>query len=232
MSELRDELIDRLVAAGDHERTPSQQAYMKSTMPFHGVRVPDVRKITAQVATRHPFEDRADWEAAVLDIWRRATHREQRYAATDLAFHRPYRPWLDGAALPMIEEMIVTGAWWDHVDALAGQHMGLMLAQDRDVVRPIMWDWAVDPMDREGAMWRRRTSILSQLRFKETTDRELLYHAIEASMDSAEFFLRKAIGWSLREYAKTDADEVRDYIDRHEDRLSGLSRREARKHIG
>ena len=131
----------------------------------------------------------------------------------------------------MIEEMIVTGAWWDHVDALAGNHMGLMLANDPDTIRPVLWEWATDDMDRGGAMWRRRTAIICQLKFKDSTDLDLLFHAIEASIDSSEFFLRKAIGWALREYAKTDPDEVLAFVERHEEQLSGLSKREALKHL-
>jgi len=226
MSAARDDLIARLEAAGDPTRAPGQQDYMKSDMPFHGVRVPEVRKIAKAVATDHPFRDRAEWEATVLEIWRQATHREQMYAATDIAAHKPYRGWLDGEALAMVEEMIVSGAWWDHVDALATNHMGLMLAQDPTVVRPVMWRWATDEN-----LWRRRTSIIGQLKFKADTDLELLFHAIESSIPSREFFLRKAIGWALREYAKTDPDEVIAFVDRHEDRLSGLSKREALKHL-
>jgi 3-methyladenine DNA glycosylase AlkD len=94
-----------------------------------------------------------------------------------------------------------------------------------------MWAWATDSMERDGALWRRRTAILCQLKANEATDVELLYHAIESSMDSAEFFLRKAIGWALRQHARTDPDEVRAFVDRHEHRLSGLSRREALKHL-
>lgn len=231
MSARRDDLVARLEAAGDAERAEGQQRYMKSAVPFHGVRVPEARTIATAVARDHPFADRDEWEAGVLEIWRDATHREQQYAATDIAFHRPYQRWLDGDALPMIEEMIVTGAWWDHVDALAGRHMGVMLRQDPDVIRPTMVAWATDPLDREGAIWRRRTALLCQLRHKADTDLDLLTHAIEASMDEGEFFLRKAIGWALRQYAYVDPDWVVGFVDRHVERLSPLSKREALKNV-
>ena len=107
---LRDDLIACLVESGDCDRATGQQAYMKSELPFHGVRVPEVRRIASAAAKAHPFGDRAEWEDGVLDIWRRATHREQQYAATEIAHHPSYRKWLDGGALLMIEEMIVTGA--------------------------------------------------------------------------------------------------------------------------
>ncbi len=231
-SPLRADLIGRLTAAGDPDRATGQQAYMKSTLPFHGVRVPEVRRIAKAVASAHPFADREECTRAVLDIWRRATHREQQYAATEIAFLTPYRKWLDGRALTMIEEMIVTGAWWDHVDALASRHMGTMLGRDPARIRPAMWEWATDDLTRDGALWRRRTAILCQLRFGDETDLELLFHAIEASIDSEEFFLRKAIGWALREYAKVDAETVLGFVAEHRDQMSALSRREALKRVG
>ena len=199
---------------------------MKSDMPFHGLPVPDARRIARAVARDHPFVDRDDWESGVLEIWRAATHREQMYAATDMAFLESCHQWLDAEALPMVEEMIVTGAWWDHVDALATNHLGLMLAQDPDRVRPAIWRWATS-----ADLWCRRSAIICQLKRKDDTDLDLLFHAIGASIDSDEFFLRKAIGWALREYAKTDPDEVLAYVERHDDRLSGLSKREALKHL-
>ena len=231
MSARRDDLLARLAAAADPERAAGQQRYMKSAMPYHGVAMPEVHRIARAVARDHPFADRAEWERGVLEIWREATHREQRYVATGLAAATPYRRWLDGDALAMIEEMIVTGAWWDHVDTLAGEHMGLMLANDTDRVRPVVWAWATDPIERDGALWRRRTAILCQLKAKDTIDLDLLFHAIEASMDSPEFVLRKAIGWALRQHARIDPDGVIAFVERHESTLSGLSKREALKHL-
>lgn len=227
MSARRDDLLARLVAAGDPSRAEGQQAYMKSTVPFHGVRVPEVRRIATAVARDHPFTGRDEWTDEVLTLWRSATHREERYAAAHLAFVGPCRRWLDGDALPMIDEMIVTGAWWDHVDELAGRHLGLMLRQDPARVRPVVWRWATDD-----DLWRRRSAIICQLRSKDETDLELLTHAIAASTASPEFFLRKAIGWALRQHAKVDPDWVVAYVDRHVDDLSDLSRREALKNLG
>ncbi len=86
--------------------------------------------------------------------------------------------------------------------------------------------WATDD-----DLWLRRTAVLSQLRHKADTDTDLLRYAIEANVDDTSFWLRKAIGWSLREYAKTDPAWVRAEVDRLGPRLSGLSRREALKHL-
>lgn len=231
MSPRRDALVTALGTAGDPERAAGQQRYMKSAMPFHGVVMGDVRRIARSVVRDHPFRDRADWEAGVLEIWRAATHREQRYAATEMAALRPWRNALDGDALPMIEEMIVTGAWWDHVDALAATHVGCMLSNDPAAIRPVVWNWAVDATGRPGALWRRRTAIICQLKRKDEIDLDLLVHAIDASMDSPEFFLRKAIGWALRQHARLDPGWVRSFVDDRAGRLSPLSVREATKHL-
>jgi 3-methyladenine DNA glycosylase AlkD len=85
---------------------------------------------------------------------------------------------------------------------------------------------------RDKDIWKRRSSIICQLGFKQDTDLDLLYACIEPSLDSDEFFLRKAIGWALRQYAWTDPDEVIRYVNAHEGSLSGLSKREALKNVG
>jgi len=126
--------------------------------------------------------------------------------------------------LPILEEMITTGAWWDYVDGLATNHLGHLLRTHPREVRRTVLVWA-----RSADLWKRRSAILCQLHFKGDTDLDLLYECIERAMDSHEFFLRKAIGWALRQHAKTDADEVRRYVMRHRHRLSGLSKREALK---
>ena len=223
---LRDDLIARLTAAGDPDRAEGQQRYMKSEMPFHGVRVPEVRRLARAVFRDHPVLDPKSWQEEVLGIWRSATHREQRYAAIEFAYAEPYRRWLRPGCLAMIEEMIVTGAWWDYVDQLAGKHMGYLLASYPENIRPVLMSWATDD-----DIWRRRTAILAQLRLKADTDTELLFPAIEASITEKEFFLRKAIGWALREYSKTAPQVVADYVSANSHRLSALSRREALKVI-
>ena len=197
---------------------------MKSELPFHGVRVPEVRRVAAAVARDHPLADPDAWEATVLGIWRAATHREQRYGAIELAYARAYRGWLRPDRLSMVEEMVVTGAWWDYVDQLAGKHMGHLLASYPEDVRPVLLSWAEDD-----DIWRRRTAILAQLRFKDRTDPDLLFAVIEPSIARNEFFLRKAIGWALREYSKTRPHAVKRYVEANQNRLSALSRREAMK---
>jgi len=213
-----------LQAAANPQKAPAQQAYMKSAMPFFGITAPELRRISAGVARRHVFNDAADWLDTVMTLWRRADHREQRYAALNLLAANRYRDWLTTQMLPELEELIVTGAWWDLVDPLAINQFGSLLRSDREQMVPLLTGWATDDN-----LWKRRTALLAQLKFKTQTDFDWLVLLIEPSLDSKEFFLRKAIGWILREYSKTNPQAVVDYVQTNRMRLSGLSKREALK---
>jgi 3-methyladenine DNA glycosylase AlkD len=193
-------------------------------MPYHGVPTPVADKVFKSVFAPLEFADSESWRQAVLYIWRNARFREERYGAIALARQRRFAAYKTIEALPMYEEMIVTGAWWDFVDTIAAHGIGGLLRTNKRPMSRTMLRWS-----RSRDMWKRRTSILCQLTFKKDTDLQLLYACIEPSMDSTEFFLRKAIGWALRQYAWTDPGEVRRYVQKNVARLSPLSRREALK---
>lgn len=214
-----------LRAVADPERAPAMQAYMKSEMPYLGVSADAMRRVAKEVFAAHPLGSAEQWRADVLAIWRGARFREERYVAVELTGDRRARAWQTLDALPMYEELIVSGAWWDYVDLVAAQRIGGILKRENGM-KKVLRRWAKDE-----DMWKRRTAILAQLTFKKETDVELLYDCIAPSIGSKEFFLRKAIGWALRQYARTDPDEVRRYVRDHEDELSGLTKREALKHL-
>jgi len=208
------------------EKAKPMQAYMKSNMPYLGVPTPEANRVFNSVFAPLEFADSKSWRRAILSLWRHARFREERYGAIALARQRRFAAYQTIDALPMYEEMIVTGAWWDFVDTIAAHGIGSLLRTDRPRMRRAMLQWSRSP-----DIWKRRTSILCQLTFKKDTDLKLLYACIEPSMDSTEFFLRKAIGWALRQYAWTNPDEVRRYVQENVTRLSPLSRREALKNI-
>jgi 3-methyladenine DNA glycosylase AlkD len=197
---------------------------MKSAMPYYGVSLPEVRAISRRVFDGSDMTC-GQWRAAVLEIWRGARRREERYAAQFLLEQKQHEACLGPSSMPMLEEMVVTGAWWDLVDSLAPVIGGLLRRHPRQV-RPLMRSWSTDP-----DLWKRRVSIICQLRFKEDTDLELLYTNIEPNLADRDFFIRKAIGWALRQYAKTDPREVARYVRAHRKELSALSKREALKNI-
>jgi 3-methyladenine DNA glycosylase AlkD len=228
---VHDSLLARLRAtlreAADPMKAPAMQAYMKSTMPYYGVPTPVLRPLCKRLFADVAFASATDWQAAVLAIWREAEFREERYAAIELTDGRRVEPFQTPDALPMYEEMIVTGAWWDYVDVIASRRIGLYLLRRHPVaVRAAMLDWS-----RSDHLWKRRTSIICQLSLRAETDLDLLYACIEPSLSSREFFLRKAIGWALRQYARIDPAEVQRYVAEHESQLSPLSKREALKRV-
>lgn len=243
--QLRGALVAALARAGDPTRAAAQKAYMKSTMDCHGVAMAEVKKIAKEVAKKHPPKTTEQWQEACLYVWHAAEKREERYFCEEWTGLAIARAWQVPALMPMYEDMIVSGAWWDLVDWLAAHRVGTLLLKYRAVLAPVLRAWSTDDN-----IWKRRTAILSQIRHKADTDFAFLQAVIEPSLEVAEggrarpggsdlrqrtamddFFLRKAIGWALREYGAVDGDAVRAWVKENEARLSGLSRREALKHL-
>ncbi|GAA4209144.1 MULTISPECIES: DNA alkylation repair protein [Microbispora] len=213
-----------LTEAADPARAQSMRAYMKSEMPFLGVTAVPRRALLRRLFTEHRLDSAPEWRRAVLALWRDAEYREERYAAIELSAHRFYRSWQTLYTIPMYEEMIVTGAWWDFVDDIAIHRIGTLLRLYPESMRRLVLEWAHD-----ADLWKRRAAILCQNSFKDGTDVHLLYACIEPSLSDTDFFARKAIGWALREYARTNPEEVLRYV-KHRG-LSGLSRREALRNL-
>jgi 3-methyladenine DNA glycosylase AlkD len=250
----------RLKAAADPDRAIQMRAYMKSSMPFLGVDAPRQRAIWRDVFRAWPLSSAREWKSVVLTLWRDARYREERYAAVALLGHRAYLEFRTRAALPMIEEMIVTGAWWDLVDVLAIHDLGDVLQSERRAGRSASMRRHLLTWARSDNVWKRRSAILVQVGFKQDTDLDLLYACIAPSLlepaDPAsaaglrrgpqrpkktgsrgngdirhDFFIRKAIGWALRQHARVAPLEVERYVRAHASQLSPLSVREALKHL-
>jgi 3-methyladenine DNA glycosylase AlkD len=219
-------LRSALARVAEPERAAPMQAYMKCSMPYLGVSAVPLRKVCREVFASLELKTAAAWRRAVLGLWRGACFREERYCAIELAGVRRFDAFQDMAALPMYEEMIVTGAWWDLVDGIASHRLGTLLRRFPREMKREMLAWS-----RSDDLWKRRSAILCQLTFKKDTDLDLLYAVVEPALSSKEFFLRKAIGWALRQHAWTDPREVRRYVREHENELSPLSKREALKNV-
>lgn len=230
---------ERIAAAGDPDRAPQMQRYMKSAMPYRGVTAPVLSRLLREAYAEHPLPDEESWHAAVRLLWDDAQFREERYAATTLAQHRRYREHRQPHTLDLYRHLVVTGAWWDHVDDVATHLVREVLVRDRAAVTPVLRSWA-----DEDDLWLRRTAIICQVGLKDDVDRDFLVAALDANLDGStrttppkspygrEFFVRKAIGWALRDHARTDPAWVQEYVAARGARLSGLSRREALKHLG
>ena len=217
---------DGLAEHADPATAEEQQRYMKSAMPYRGLKTPLLRSVVRPLIAEHLLPDRGQWEAAVRTLWDEAAYREERYAALSIAGDRRYRGHQDPDTIDLYDHLVVTGAWWDLVDAIAIQLIGPIQRRYRPVVNARMRAWAADH-----DLWRRRAAILHQVGAEDATDRELLVDCILPNLTDREFFIRKAIGWALRQYARLQPDWVAGFVAEHEDRMSGLSRREATKHL-
>ncbi len=222
-TELIDAIRGRLRAAADPARAAGAQAYMKSQMPSLGVRAPEVRGIVKAAAAVHPPGSLAELQSTVLALWRSASCREERYAAIELTGLKLAAGEL--SMLALYEEIIRTGPWWDLVDGVA-HRLGALLQAHRAELTPVLGRWS-----RDDDFWIRRAAITAQLGAKTATDTALLAAVIEANLSDPEFFIRKAIGWALRQYARTDPAWVRAFVQRHWDELSPLSRKEALRNL-
>lgn len=215
----------RLEAMADPEKATEMAAYMKTEMFFHGVQSPQRQEILGELKKLHKITDSATHVAAIEALWA-GDSREEKYLAIRLARAYPklitFETYLD-----LFERMIREGSWWDFTDEIASHLVGKILADHPEQTWPIMDQWLEDE-----CMWIRRTALLAQLRFKENTDVAWLLEACEALMDEKEFFIRKAIGWALRELSRTEPETVREWTDANKPNLSGLSYREARKRLG
>jgi 3-methyladenine DNA glycosylase AlkD len=223
-------LIDAVRAALRQRANPvkaeGMRAYMKSEMPYLGVQSTPLREAMAEVLPRFPLASFEEWRATVLALWHTAQFREERYCALELVGNRRYSAYQTPEAIPLYEELIVSGAWWDLVDGIATHSVGGLLRHYPEQLRPIVLAWS-----RVDDHWLRRTSIICQVGFKSATDEELLFACIEPSLGERDFFLRKGIGWALREYSKAAPESVARYVRANEQRLSVLSRREALRRL-
>lgn len=217
-----------LEAGADPDRAAGQQRYMKSAMPYYGLTSPELKAALGPLLRDPGFAmgSRDEWAATVEALWDGASHREQWYAAIALARHRPYRAWVDSDAMPLWERLIRDGAWWDVVDDIATHLVRDTLLAASTVEGLRMRDWS-----GSDSLWVRRASIICQVGARDRLDQELLSDTIEPNIDDPDFFIRKAIGWALRDHSKHDADWVRRFVAEHSD-LSGLSRREALRVVG
>ena len=141
-----------IAALADPAKAGPMQAYMKSAMPYHGVTSQPLLRLCRELFTRERLAGEDEWRDAVLDLWDGATFREERYAATWLAGHRHYREHQQPHTLGLYRHLVVTGAWWDHVDAVATHLVRGLLERHPEPVTPELRGWAV-----EDDLWLRRS---------------------------------------------------------------------------
>ena len=213
-----------LTEAADADKAGPMAAYLKTDMPFYGVQKAGRAPVVRELRRSCPPADRSDYVAVVEALWN-LPHREEKYLA--IGYARSFDAYIDAESLPLFASLVVEGAWWDLVDEVAIKLVGRALAKERVSVTPTVSRWIGSP-----DLWLRRTSIICQIGHKEGTDTVLLDGACAGNLADEDFFIRKAIGWALRDFARTAPEWVRAWCTTHADEMSGLSYREATKHLG
>jgi 3-methyladenine DNA glycosylase AlkD len=205
---------------------------MKSAMPFQGLTTPELRTALRPLLASREVRpaDSGEWQRCIRQLWDEATVRGHRYAALEVGRARWAAPWHHLDLLPMWRHLIETGAWWDLVDVIAPHLVGRLLPAATDT----MIVWASDDH-----LWLRRAAIVCQLARKHDTDRTLLAAVIEPNLEGGnhsdphgrqDFFIRKGIGWALREFSYRDPEWVREFIATHHT-MAPLTVREASKRL-
>ena len=222
MEALLERLEQRLEGARNPERALGTAQYMRNQFAYYGISSPALRAIARDVLAdeRPPDESRL---RAIADAYWKRDEREWQYFAC--SYVRTNIGRASPRFLSAAKELITTKSWWDTVDTLAAHTVGALVAATPKL-GATMDEW----IDSEN-MWVVRTAILHQLTYKRRTNADRLFdYCLRRSVDT-EFFIRKAIGWALREYSKSDPDAVQRFVTDNERRLSGLSKREALKRI-
>ncbi|MFC2115498.1 DNA alkylation repair protein [Bacteroidota bacterium] len=218
--------LDPLIGQFEANRNPANavrmKKYMKDQFEYYGISTPDRRSLMRAHQKEHGLPLWSDIEDITRSLWE-MDERECQYIALDLL--NRLKKNLSPENLPMLKYLITTKSWWDTVDGVAGWLVGALFEKHEELIPPATGKW----MD-SGNIWLQRTCLLFQLKYKKNTDLNLLFGFIEALADHKSFWIRKAIGWILREYSKTDPNTVKNYIGSHPE-LSGLSKREALKVI-
>ena len=198
------------------------KAYMKNQFEFFGIKTPERRRITNEYMKRMGLQQATDLKDIVTELWGLKERECQYFAIELLNYHQAL--WKEGI-IELIEFCLINKSWWDTVDALSSECTGPYFVLFPQGIKSTTFRW-----NTSDNIWLQRSSLLFQKNYRNNTDLELLANYIRQLAPSKEFFVKKAIGWVLREYAKTDKEWVLEFVNKHT--LSMLSRKEALKHIG
>lgn len=214
-------LIEILERSSNSENAEQMTAYMKHQFSFYGIKSPLRKEIQKQFIKEYGKPDIELISKEVKSVWNNC-NRELNYIIIDLL--RPRKYWKNDESIKLAEWMILNKSWWDTVDIIATNLVGEYLKQHPDRIEYYNSKW----INSEN-LWLIRTAIIFQLKYKKNTDFELLKQNIRQYSHSKEFFIKKAIGWSLREYSKVNPIQVLSFIDSIE--LQPLSYKEAIKYL-
>ena len=217
----RQVLIQLFQEHADAEQAGQMSQYMRNQFPFLGIRSPLRNELLKKIYAEFELPQGAALLTEVEEIFM-LPEREFQYAA--MAILDKCKKQLTCDDLAFCEKLLIQKSWWDSIDTIAPKIVGTIVLNNRSAGEIVMKQWSLSEN-----MWLNRSAILHQLKYKEKMNEELLFEIIQEHLESKEFFIQKAIGWVLREYAKTKPETVRSFV--HSTDLKPLSRREALKHI-
>jgi 3-methyladenine DNA glycosylase AlkD len=220
-----DNFISELRKAFEAKANPAnaqkQKAYMRHQFEFFGLNSKENQELRKEFFLKHGTPPLAQVESLVTEMWQQPEREFQYFAMMMLD---KYIKKADETIVELIEFMVINKSWWDTVDMIASWLAGSYFRRFPQNIPFYTEKWMAS-----GNYWLQRICLLFQLKYKTATDKELLFGFIERLSDEDEFFIRKAIGWALREYSKTNPQAVIQFVDKHP--LKPLSRKEALKVI-
>jgi 3-methyladenine DNA glycosylase AlkD len=193
--------------------------YMKNLFPYLGIKTPERRELLKQYYKEYGKPEITELKQISQELWK-LPEREFQYCAVGML--QLYKDKVDASFIELYEQLIITKSWWDTVDGIAANLVGSLFKKYPEMIKPHTEKWQTS-----GNMWLQRTALLFQLNYKADTNVELMFDLIRCNLGSKEFFINKAIGWILREYSKTDAKVVIDFVKKTD--IASLSKREALK---
>jgi 3-methyladenine DNA glycosylase AlkD len=206
----------------DPAQAVPMKKYMREQFEYLGIKSPQFKILFGQHVAEHGLPAVNELDGIVRELWG-LPQREFQYAAVGLVGRLDKQ--LSSKSIKTLEYMITHKSWWDTVDSIAGGTVGVHFKRFPDVREKYLAKWRTSEN-----FWLRRTTILFQLGYKQDTDFDLLCEIIRENLGSKEFFINKAIGWSLRQYAHINPKAVKKFVNATKD-LNPLSRREALKHL-
>ncbi len=214
---------DHLEKQADPERAISMKSYMKNKFELYGISSPERSKILGSVWSIHKKDIQDNFRDIVEILWDEEK-RECQYFAMDIL--KKCQSKLNIEDIEFIRHKIISKSWWDTVDFLASNSVGHILKGKEELIKTTIKDFLTSKN-----MWLARTTLLFQLKYRDKVDEKLLYRCILYLIGSKEFFINKAIGWSLRQYSKTNPESVSAFIEYNKEILAPLSIREGSKYL-
>lgn len=199
------------------------KAYLRNQFDFFGIPTSQRRAIQKQFFSEFELPPFVQLAKITKLLWEKP-QREFQYFALELT--QKYKKQFSKKSIPLFEFMITHKSWWDTVDVVAPKLVAALFLNHPELIKENVWRWI-----KSDNIWLKRTALLFQLGYKEKTDQPLLFEVILDTTNHTDFFIRKAIGWALRQHARTNPAAVRKFVRANERKLSVLSYREAKKHL-